>query len=99
MNGQLDAVQIVRERINKKAYEVYELKGKFQGHELEDWLEGERLVFTQLLFPAPTKKQKTAAEKSSMGQTTERAPLKKKSKKGGASTPRSDKPAFHAPFW
>ena len=34
----------VRERIAKKAYELYEQRGQQAGHELEDWLEAEELV-------------------------------------------------------
>ncbi|HEX9756524.1 MAG TPA: DUF2934 domain-containing protein [Nitrospiria bacterium] len=99
MNGQLDVVQIVREKITKKAYEVYELKGNIPGHELEDWLEGERLVFTELLFPAPAKKQKAPAKKKTMAQTNAKTPSDTRSKKRGASIPKADKPTFFSPFW
>ena len=34
----------VRERIAKKAYELYEQRGRQAGRELEDWLEAEDLV-------------------------------------------------------
>ena len=34
----------VRERIAKKAYELYEQRGRQAGRELEDWLEAEELV-------------------------------------------------------
>ena len=34
----------VRDRIAKKAYELYEQRGQQAGHELEDWLEAEELV-------------------------------------------------------
>ena len=34
----------VRERIAKKAYELYEQRGQQAGRELEDWLEAEELI-------------------------------------------------------
>lgn len=34
----------VRERIAKRAYELYEQRGRQDGRELEDWLEAEELV-------------------------------------------------------
>ena len=33
-----------RERIAKKAYELYEQRGRQDGRELEDWLEAEELI-------------------------------------------------------
>ena len=33
------------EQIRKKAYELFEKRGCQPGHELEDWIEAERLVF------------------------------------------------------
>lgn len=32
------------ERISRRAYELYELRGGARGHDAEDWLEAERLV-------------------------------------------------------
>lgn len=32
------------EMIRKKAYELYEKRGKKGGHEMADWLEAERIV-------------------------------------------------------
>lgn len=37
----------VREMIGKKAYELYEKRGREQGHDLDDWLEAEKLVKTR----------------------------------------------------
>ena len=34
----------VRERIAKKAYELYEQRGQQAGRELEDWLDAEELI-------------------------------------------------------
>ncbi len=33
-----------QERIRKKAQELYERRGRQPGHELEDWLEAEKIV-------------------------------------------------------
>lgn len=32
------------ERINQRAYELYQLRGETHGHDAEDWLEAERQV-------------------------------------------------------
>lgn len=32
------------ERINQRAYELYQLRGESHGHDTEDWLEAERQV-------------------------------------------------------
>ncbi len=37
----------VRELIGKKAYELYEKRGREHGHDLDDWLEAEKLVKTR----------------------------------------------------
>ena len=34
----------LREKIQQKAYELFEQRGCEHGHDLEDWLEAERLV-------------------------------------------------------
>jgi len=34
----------LREMIAKKAYEIYEQRGREPGKELEDWLEAEKIV-------------------------------------------------------
>lgn len=39
----------VRERIARKAYELYEQRGRQAGHELEDWLEAEELVRKEMV--------------------------------------------------
>ena len=35
-----------REMIVKKAYELYEKRGKEHGHDLDDWLDAEKFVKT-----------------------------------------------------
>ena len=34
----------LRERIEKKAYELYEGRGCAPGHDMDDWLEAEKIV-------------------------------------------------------
>jgi hypothetical protein len=34
----------IRQRIAQKAYEIYQRRGRRDGHDLEDWLEAERIV-------------------------------------------------------
>jgi hypothetical protein len=34
----------VREMIGKRAYELYEKRGREDGHDLDDWLEAEKIV-------------------------------------------------------
>jgi hypothetical protein len=36
------------ERIRKKAYELYLQRGKAPGHEMEDWIQAEKLVDSEL---------------------------------------------------
>lgn len=38
------------ETIRKKAYELYEKRGKRSGHSMDDWLEAERIVKSQKRF-------------------------------------------------
>ncbi len=40
--------QALRERIAGKAYELYQKRGPIHGHDLDDWLEAERLVRAEL---------------------------------------------------
>ena len=36
------------ERISKKAYELWEVRGRRQGRELEDWLDAEAIVMEEI---------------------------------------------------
>ena len=40
--------EALRERIARKAYEMYELRGCVDGHDQEDWLEAERATMSEL---------------------------------------------------
>ena len=38
----------ILEKIQKKAYELYEKRGCVDGYDLEDWIEAERLVMAEM---------------------------------------------------
>jgi hypothetical protein len=38
----------VRERIARKAYDLYQQRGWTDGHDLDDWFEAERIVLSEL---------------------------------------------------
>ena len=40
--------QDIQKLVEKKAYELYEKRGKKAGHSTEDWLEAERIIKAQL---------------------------------------------------
>ena len=40
--------QDIQKLVEKKAYELYEKRGKKAGHSAEDWLEAERIIKSQL---------------------------------------------------
>lgn len=42
--GDLDQGEALRQRILEKAYDLYVGRGRVHGHDLEDWLEAERLI-------------------------------------------------------
>ncbi len=44
--------QELRNLIAEKAYQLYEKRGHISGHDLEDWLEAERLVLAKLNPPS-----------------------------------------------
>ncbi len=59
-----------KELITKKAYELFVKRGSKPGHELDDWLEAERLVDRELNAsstppptPAPTRQEPTPASR------------------------------------
>ena len=47
--------QELRKRIAGKAYELYEKGGQLAGHDVENWLEAERLVLAELSPQVPQK--------------------------------------------
>lgn len=40
--------EVLRQRIAEKAYELYEKRGQSHGQDLDDWLEAERLVLSEI---------------------------------------------------
>jgi hypothetical protein len=59
--------QELRERIAQKAYELYEQRGRTHGHDVEDWLEAERLVGEQLGNQRSTSKESPKRANRSKG--------------------------------
>ena len=43
-------LKLFAERIEKKAYELYEKRGCQDGHDCEDWLEAERIVEQEMIL-------------------------------------------------
>ena len=50
--GGMAAAEEIRRRIEKLAYELYQRRGRQDGHDRQDWLEAERLTLSQ---PAATR--------------------------------------------
>ena len=50
--GGTAAAEVIRGRIEKLAYELYQRRGRQDGHDRQDWLEAERLTLSQ---PAGTR--------------------------------------------
>ena len=44
MEDRMDKKKDINDEIARVAYELYEKRGRAHGHELEDWLEAERIV-------------------------------------------------------
>ena len=40
--------EVLRQRIAEKAYELYQQRGELHGRDLDDWLEAERLVLSEI---------------------------------------------------
>lgn len=40
---------VFAQRVEKKAYELYQKKGQQDGHDMDDWLEAERLVEGEMI--------------------------------------------------
>ena len=40
--------ELLHQRIAEKAYELYHKRGEFHGQDLDDWLEAERLVLSEI---------------------------------------------------
>jgi hypothetical protein len=47
--------ELLRQRIAEKAHELYECRGCCHGRDLDDWLEAERLVLTEIGSQSPEK--------------------------------------------
>ncbi len=50
--------ELLRQRIDEKAHEIYECRGCCHGRDLDDWLEAERLVLSEIGAQSPPEKVK-----------------------------------------
>lgn len=57
----LSADELRHRRIAEKAHEIYECRGCCHGRDLDDWLEAERLVLTELAAQAQSEAQNPQA--------------------------------------
>jgi len=44
-------IECIADLIRKRAYQLFETRGRRQGHELDDWLQAEREIKHHLGFP------------------------------------------------
>lgn len=54
----------LRERIARKAYDLYQQRGWTDGHDLEDWLEAERIVLAEVGASSRTEVEVARARKT-----------------------------------
>ena len=77
MNSKMDVVQVVRERIAKKAFELYQQRDQCSAHEIDDWAEAERSIFTELVSLSSTKpktsRRKAPSSNNSRNKSTKRS--------------------------
>lgn len=61
--------EALRRRIAEKAYELYEKRDQSHGHDLDDWVEAERLVLREIRSQAHSKakKPRSRGERSKKG--------------------------------
>ena len=54
----------LQEQIRRRAYELYEQRGRQDGHEREDWLRAEAEILQTITEPIPNKTVKTNRSRS-----------------------------------
>lgn len=59
----VSADELRHQRIAEKAHEIYECRGCCHGRDLDDWLEAERLILSELASPAFGNAQRPRAKK------------------------------------
>ena len=57
MNLDLGSQELTEDYIRQRAYQIYEQRGRENGHDVEDWLEAEAEVFGKKLAPVGESKQ------------------------------------------
>ena len=66
-------MEITREMIEKKAYELYLARGRVDGADVNDWLEAERQLRAEVTRdPKPTRAPATSTKRVSANKTTRR---------------------------
>jgi len=66
-------MEITREMIEKKAYELYLARGRVDGADVNDWLEAERQLRAEVTRDAkPTRAPATSTKRVSANKTTRR---------------------------
>jgi hypothetical protein len=50
--------EVLRQRIAEKAYELYQKRGESHGHDVDDWLEAERSLLSDISSQAHSKAKK-----------------------------------------
>jgi len=56
-----------REEVERRAYEIYEQRGREDGHELEHWLAAEEECSRRVLASSEPERRATVASRSSYG--------------------------------
>ncbi len=89
----MDAPRALRELIALRAYELYELRGRKDGFDLEDWLQAEREVLADNSSPQAPGPAKAPYRPSAgrAARTTRTDPSPARHPVGGASEARSGK--------
>jgi len=54
------SLELTEEYIRLRAYQIYEQRGREDGHDVEDWLEAEAEVFGKKSHTLPEQKEKEA---------------------------------------
>ena len=66
-------MEITRDMIEKKAYELYLTRGRVDGADVNDWLEAERLLRAEVpRDPKPTRTPASSTKRVSANKTTRR---------------------------
>ncbi len=71
----------LHKEISKVAYELYDKKGKEEYHDLDDWLEAERIVMVQHRVEEKLEAESSSPPKKKKGSITKRSLNKTETKR------------------